>query len=305
MRLSVRHVETFTFATPSLGTIQVGRLTPRDHSGHYVCNWTVEVDADCQTSEHTDAFGNIVTTFSVAGPLESLTLRAFGEVETEQNHGIIRGTADKVPHGVFLRSDSTDGVASVAGLVQSVLTTPDRETIAQLHEAKDLLHAALLIVRENTSEEETSNSGTRVDQSQKQQSVSSAAETKADDASASHTRVASALVQHRLTGSAETAAIFCEIARQMGHPARLVSGYRFADEGQVDKQGRDVWAEAYLEDLGWIGFDIDAGTCPSEDAIRVAVGLDEPGVAPLRFSHHGSTELGERETHIRINRVAS
>ncbi|MEM1288966.1 MAG: transglutaminase family protein [Pseudomonadota bacterium] len=303
MRLSVRHTEQFTFPAPVLGTIQVARLTPKDHNGHYVCNWTVEVDADCQTSEHTDAFGNIVTTFSVAGPLDGLTLRAFGEVETEQNHGIIRGTNDKVPHGVFLRPDATDGPVAVASLILSLLKTPDRESIAQLHEAKDVLHLALKTVspdvdhthqHKRSKDEQSKTNGQRQDQS-----------SDATDTEEMTARIASALVQHRLTEPDDYASVFCELARQMGHPARLVSGYRLAGEDSLEKDQRDVWAEALLDDLGWIGFDLKSGTCPSEDAVRVAVGLDAPSIAPLRFSHHGAAEPGEQQTSILLRRIAT
>ncbi|MBV6658906.1 MAG: transglutaminase family protein, partial [Devosiaceae bacterium] len=84
MRIAVQHTESFTFDPPASGSIQVGRLSPRDHTGHYVCDWQVEVDADCKLTTQEDAFGNIVTSFSLSGPLEQLSIRAYGEIETEQ-----------------------------------------------------------------------------------------------------------------------------------------------------------------------------------------------------------------------------
>ena len=40
-------------------------------------------------------------------------------------------------------------------------------------------------------------------------------------------------------------------------------------------------------DLGWVGFDPANGICASEAHVRVAVGLDYLGAAPVRGSRYG------------------
>ena len=48
-----------------------------------------------------------------------------------------------------------------------------------------------------------------------------------------------------------------------------------------------AWAEAYVENLGWIGFDAANGVCPTDHYVRVAIGLDALGAAPIRGTSYG------------------
>ncbi|MCZ9335514.1 transglutaminase-like domain-containing protein, partial [Klebsiella pneumoniae] len=57
--------------------------------------------------------------------------------------------------------------------------------------------------------------------------------------------------------------IFISAARLLGVPARYVSGYLLM-EGQSEQTATHAWAEAYVEDLGWVGFDAANGVAPDE-----------------------------------------
>ncbi len=46
------------------------------------------------------------------------------------------------------------------------------------------------------------------------------------------------------------------------------------------------WAVA-LRDLGWVGFDAANGICPTENYVRIAVGLDSLGATPIRGTSYG------------------
>jgi transglutaminase-like putative cysteine protease len=54
-----------------------------------------------------------------------------------------------------------------------------------------------------------------------------------------------------------------------------------------EQEAGHAWAEAFVPGLGWVGFDPANRTCASEAHVRVAVGLDYDGAAPLRGSHFG------------------
>jgi transglutaminase-like putative cysteine protease len=73
----------------------------------------------------------------------------------------------------------------------------------------------------------------------------------------------------------------------MGAPARYVSGHLARDDGQIDQEAAHAWCEAYVQDLGWVGFDPANGICPSQSHVRVAIGLDYLGAAPVRGSRYG------------------
>ena len=88
-------------------------------------------------------------------------------------------------------------------------------------------------------------------------------------------------------------------ARLAGLPARYVSGYLLAEaDGQGD--AAHAWAEAYIEDLGWVGFDVANRICPTEAHLRVASGLDYLEAAPIRGLRRGG---GQETLDVRV-RVA-
>ena len=64
-------------------------------------------------------------------------------------------------------------------------------------------------------------------------------------------------------------------ARRLSCPARCVSGY-LAAEGRARPH---VWAEAFVDGIGWVGFDPVLGLSAGEDHARVASALDLAGVA--------------------------
>jgi transglutaminase-like putative cysteine protease len=60
----------------------------------------------------------------------------------------------------------------------------------------------------------------------------------------------------------------------------------------TEQDAGHAWAEALIDDLGWVGFDPANGISPTDAHIRVAVGLDYLGAAPVRGTRYGGG--GER-----------
>jgi transglutaminase-like putative cysteine protease len=81
--------------------------------------------------------------------------------------------------------------------------------------------------------------------------------------------------------------IFIAGARDLGIPARYVSGYFHRADGVTDQEAGHAWAEAKIPNLGWVGFDAANGISISDAYIRLAVGLDYLGAAPVRGSRYG------------------
>src|SRR5262245_54931218 len=61
-------------------SIQMLRLTPRNHDGQYVARWRIDVSTDCRLDQHEDAFGNITHVFTAEGPFTELAVAVEGEV---------------------------------------------------------------------------------------------------------------------------------------------------------------------------------------------------------------------------------
>jgi transglutaminase-like putative cysteine protease len=81
--------------------------------------------------------------------------------------------------------------------------------------------------------------------------------------------------------------IFIAAARSIAIPARYIGGHFKRADGVSEQEAGHAWAEAFVPDLGWVGFDATNGICPTDAHVRVAVGLDYLGAAPVRGSRTG------------------
>ena len=90
--------------------------------------------------------------------------------------------------------------------------------------------------------------------------------------------------------------IFIALTRHLGIPCRYVSGYLFHGEDRQDRSAEDAthaWAEAWLPDHGWIGFDPTNNLVAQGRHIRVAIGRDYVDVPPTKgvFLGDATSEL--------------
>jgi len=92
-------------------------------------------------------------------------------------------------------------------------------------------------------------------------------------------------LRHRKGVCQDFAHIMIELVRGLGIPCRYVSGYLFHGNNGHDRSAADAthaWVEAYLPELGWIGFDPTNNLIAGERHIRTAVGRDYADVPPTR-----------------------
>jgi len=267
MRLSISHEITTTFTRPASYVIQTLRISPRTQGGQYVADWRLDVDHDCRLDKATDAFVNHVHSFTLAGPIESVTVTAAGDVDVDDTSGVVERGPRKLPLGLYLRT--------------TPLTEPDEAiralgAAAAAAEATSLGrgHALMALVAEAIEDAE-------------------------DAANPADVAPAAKVLELGKGSSTDVAHIFLAAARGLGLPSRLVSGYMY-DEAHPDR-GRRTWAECYVDDLGWVGFDPLLDQCPTDAYVRVACGLDWLGACPLRGSSLG---LGDSHTtsSVRIRR---
>ena len=78
----------------------------------------------------------------------------------------------------------------------------------------------------------------------------------------------------------DLAHIFIACARRMGFPARYVSGYLMMDD-RTQQAASHGWAEAHVEALGWVAFDVANRISPDDRYVRLAVGRDYRDAAPV------------------------
>lgn len=253
MRLRISHETVFTYEPPASGTIQTLRVTPANHDSQYVADWRIDLSCDSTLRMGHDAFGNITHTFHNDGPIERLAIHVDGLVETQDTGGIVRGTVERFPPSLFLRSTAlTHPSAEMRDLAQSHWTRAGGKEL-------DFLHRLMSDVSERLAVEESH--------------VASAA-------------TASAVFETGRGAASDFTHVFLACARSVGVPVRFVSGYALQDD--VDVQSGHAWAEAFVPALGWVGFDIASGICVTDAYIRVAIGLDALGAASLRHAQTGN-----------------
>src|SRR6266850_4226718 len=136
MRIRISHETRYHYDAPTSGVIQTLRLTPRNHDGHYVVHWRIDVTEDCRLDLHEDAFGNIANTFTAEGPFAELGVQVEGEVDVQDTAGIVRGAIERFPPSLYLRATPlTEPGGAIADFA--------RETRSQADDTLPLLHALL------------------------------------------------------------------------------------------------------------------------------------------------------------------
>ncbi len=252
MHIQIHHRTTYKYDTPISSIIQNLRLTPRNHESQNVRNWRIDFDHDVLLQKRDDAFGNVVHMLSLSSPLDSLTITVDGEVETQETHGVVRGTYERFPVGLYLRATPlTEPNAAITSFAKDVATKTD--PLGQVHQLMESLFK----------------------------------EMKFDDGPTDATTTAAEAFEQRRGVCQDISHIFLASARSLGIPARYVGGHMFRKDGEVQQEAGHAWVEAYVPDLGWIGLDPTNGISQSEAYVRIAVGLDYLGAAPVRGSRQG------------------
>lgn len=249
MRLRVEHRTTYLYDEPPSSIVQILRLTPRNHEGLQVRTWRIFLDDDAHLVPGEDAFGNITHTLTLNRTLDDLTVSVEGEVETHDTGGVLAGAVERFPPGLYLRDTPlTHADDAIKTFARGV---------AGKREALDSLHALMGALHD----------GMDVD----------------DEAPASDATQAFAA---KKVCCRDLTHLFIAAARSLAIPARFVSGYMLREDNVQQRSGH-AWAEAHVPGLGWVGFDAAKALSPTEAHIRVAMGLDYLGAAPVRGSRSG------------------
>jgi transglutaminase-like putative cysteine protease len=270
MRVRISHLTSYRYEKPATSVIQMLRLTPRNHDGQYVARWRIDVSTDCRLDQHEDAFGNIIHAFTADGPFGEFTVAVEGEVETRDTQGVVRGAVERFPPSLYLR--------------ETALTSPDANIAAFAAASRDaaqgnvlnLLHLMLARLHEEM--------------------VFDTAPTQVATPAAAAFALKRGVCQ-------DLAHVFIAAVRSLAIPARYVGGYFHREDGMNEQEAGHAWAEAFVPSLGWVAFDPANCVCATDAHVRVAVGLDYLGAAPLRGTRYGGA--GEAlSVKVRVDQAA-
>lgn len=255
MRLSIKHVTHYTYSEPVSHGLQRLRLTPKSTHGQQVIDWDMQLDGAVAEVEYEDQHNNRTVLVSVLPGTSDVTITCTGTVETVDSSGILGSHSGHMPLWAFLiQTPLTRPGPKLRALVAG-LTADKEDRLAMLHALSRAVHADVDYVAGRTD-----------------------ANTTAEEALAAGNGVCQ-----------DHAHIFIGAARLLGIPARYISGYLMMDD-RVDQEAGHGWAEAHVEGLGWVGFDVSNGNCPDARYVRVASGCDYRDAAPVTGISFGPGE---------------
>jgi len=154
MRLRISHSTSYLYEPPATGVIQILLMTPGSNDGQYVAEWQIDVSTDSRLDVHEDAFGN-VTHVLTYGPLANLTVTVGGLIETHDTGGVLKGTDERFPPGLFLRATSlTEVNPAMANFAHELRAESEHDTLGFLHTLMTQINEHM------TFDEDPTNSGT-------------------------------------------------------------------------------------------------------------------------------------------------
>ncbi|SFK06365.1 transglutaminase family protein [Celeribacter neptunius] len=255
MRLHIRHTTKYSFENPVTYGLQQLRKTPKSDHGQEVIAWQTSVIGGQKELSYHDHMNNLVELISFERDATELTVSCEGTVEIAETHGVVGQHRGPSPLWLFDKvTPLTKPGAGVRALIKQV--EGDSE-LDRLHALSRAVGAAI-----------------------KYEIGASHPEWSAEEALSEGKGVCQ-----------DHAHAFIACAREMGFPARYVSGYLMMDDRQL-QDATHAWAEAHVRGLGWVGFDVSNEICPDQRYVRVATGLDYTDAAPVTGTRYG----GEGET---------
>lgn len=254
MRLRISHATTYSYEEPASYALQQVRLMPKENDQQAVLAWNISIEGGVAEISYTDQHNNHVDLINVTPGESTVRITASGEVETTDTAGIIGMRYNTAPLWHFKKQTArTRPGAAITQLAKTIRSSDSTVLLESLHALSAEVHNAVSYMigktYAETTAEEALNGGKGVCQ--------------------------------------DHAQIFISAARAAGVPARYVSGYLMMND-RIDQDATHAWAEAHVDNIGWVGFDISNGISPDERYVRVATGLDYSDAAPISGMRLGS-----------------
>lgn len=258
MRLKISHSSTYTFDPPMRGVAQSLRVWPSQFEGQQVIHWDVTVEGATRGSAFRDGAGDWTETATILGPVESVTVKVEGEIETHDLTGVLRGHRERVPPETYLRETrATRADLAIQELADGAVAGLDESAVLErAHALSKAVEGAILYTPGETEESTTASEALGLGKGVCQDHA--------------HVLIAAAL--------------------HVGIPARYVTGYLYSSADGAGHEASHAWAELWVPDLGWLGLDAANGMCPDDQYVRLSSGFDAQDASPIRGVAQGQGE---------------
>ncbi|RQR63965.1 transglutaminase family protein [Burkholderia sp. Bp9002] len=313
MRLAIRHISRYQFDDQVTHVLHRLRLRPQSGPGQTVRAWQVTIDGVEPTLSYADGLGNrIELVRHDRGAKPEIVIVAAGVVETQDRAGILGQTEGYAPPWIFERETALtkagDQVRALAdalpieqrsldalhwlmtevhGRIAYAPNAPDApvdaETALQSGEGTSRDHAHAFIAAARVLKVPARYISGYVLADSAMQRI---ADAKQHGGGAREEEEALALQ----SGEGMQQALGASHASQAQGMPQLAPGAQHQAAALTQPPAGHAWAEAYVEGLGWVGFDPFMNRCPDERYVRIAVGLDARDAQPV--TGFGAQPLG-------------
>ncbi len=248
MLIRVEHATSYEYSEPLLATTQYLRMTPLSGGTQAVESWALTCPGAAMT-QWQDQYGNVCHTLTLPKPVEHLDIKVCGLVRTRDTNGVVGTASSELPSMLYLRETPYTVVTNSIRDFAARYSAEPKEDLIQT------LHAVMLAVADQVAYRP--------------------GDTDVQTTGAEALEQGSGVCQ-------DQAHVLCAVCRALGVPARYVSGYLSHGFGIEAHAASHAWAEAFVDSLGWVGFDPTNRVSPNESYIRTAVGLDYAEASPVR-----------------------
>ena len=254
MLLNVEHRTNYFYSEEIRYGVQQIRMRPFLNNQQRTVSWQISINGANEQFNFRDNLGNDVDLYTLSDTTE-LEIISKGKVETFENNGVVGPHLSIIPLWYYKNSTPLTLAGPKIRTIARNWETRSTNSIETLHslsaKIRNLVRYELGHTNSTTTAEQAVNIGFGVCQD--------------------HTH------------------IFISAARLLGFPARYVSGHLFSSEAKSISASH-AWAEAFVDSIGWIGFDISNGISPDDRYVKLATGFDYNDVAPLSGIRFGSGE---------------
>lgn len=273
MRYRITHRTSYRYSSPAYESFNEVRLQPVTEEGQTCLDFGLTIDPPASVIAFRDYYGNAVHDFSVPYLHDELVVEATSDVIVaagidEPLSGPGLGEEDRSPHLLTLAADEQFADDQIEFLTPSTYVGLGE---VSLDFAQSLLdadpaqtaYAFLLRAGEAVHQRLTYQIGI--------------------------TTVHSTVSEVLAVGSGvcqDFAHVLIALCRQVGLPARYVSGYL---GGEGEATASHAWAEAFVPPYGWIGFDATSGGRCTGRHVKIGVGRDYADVSVMRGTYRGGT----------------
>lgn len=266
MRLKIAHQTVYRYSAPVTRSVQSIRLTPKTDLRQAVLTW--QLDLPAPATEFIDAFGNVTHLLTIEQLHQEIRISVQGLVEIAESPILDPRSGDLSPFIFMRETPLTTAEPSLRMFCEEFKNPAASDPVSTLKLLMDRIRTAVRYVKGTTSVQTT----------------------------------AAEVLSQGSGVCQDHSHLFIACCRILAIPARYVSGYLYSGGEFEPEVAMHAWAEAWVDRIGWLSFDVSNGRPAGPDHLRLAVGRDYSEACPVRGVRIGG---GDETMDVRVQVIGA